>query len=323
MAESEVDLAFSVLPPRLRRRIDLAFDSALSSSQQESLPSTPSRKRRRLNDAPVGGGFVREDENDLLSAPGGFIIEDAEPGGYIAEDHSDGRVSAAETDESGAHPIKVGSHIPLSLIPTALQLLDLQPDDEDVLAVFRNAASGWGGSAEHSANQEQFVGRKDWRAVCAALLDTGDLHTTNNDDDNGEDMRYSRDESLNSEDEYQVPDEISDSATSNGASDDDYQELSAQPRSNRSRKGVSAAVKSKSSRKISKTAAALPDSDVNEEVAPSKRVTPRQRAECRRTFSLFFPDVPDESLDRQKLMIKDVTRVAALLKEKITAEEVS
>ena len=33
--------------------------------------------------------------------------------------------------------------IPLSSILKVLQSLDLPPDDEEVLAVFRNAASGW------------------------------------------------------------------------------------------------------------------------------------------------------------------------------------
>ena len=46
------------------------------------------------------------------------------------------------------------------------------------------------------------------------------------------------------------------------------------------------------------------------------------RQDLRHTFALFFPDVSDDKLDTQRIMIKDIVRVAALLKEKITAEEV-
>ena len=66
--------------------------------------------------------------------------------------------------------------IPFSAIPSALQALDLQPDDEDVLAVFRNAATGWENKGGSEDDAHLLVGRKDWRAVCAALLDVGDGH---------------------------------------------------------------------------------------------------------------------------------------------------
>jgi hypothetical protein len=55
----------------------------------------------------------------------------------------------------------------------------------------------------------------------------------------------------------------------------------------------------------------------------ASQLSAKQKAECREDFARFFPDVPDAELDRQKIMIKDVTRVANLLKEKIKAEEVS
>jgi hypothetical protein len=55
----------------------------------------------------------------------------------------------------------------------------------------------------------------------------------------------------------------------------------------------------------------------------ASQLSTKQKAECREDFARFFPDVPDTELDRQKIMIKDVTRVANLLKEKIKAEEVS
>ena len=61
------------------------------------------------------------------------------------------------------------------------------------------------------------------------------------------------------------------------------------------------------------------DEDAREAV---QRISPRQKKECRRMYALFFPDVEDKDLDSRRLMIKDITRVAKVLKEKITVEEV-
>jgi hypothetical protein len=55
------------------------------------------------------------------------------------------------------------------------------------------------------------------------------------------------------------------------------------------------------------------------------KLTARQTLECRRAFALFFPDIVDlnsEKLDRKKIMIQDISRVATLLKEKIKADEI-
>ena len=62
----------------------------------------------------------------------------------------------------------------LLTILSALQLLDLPPDDEQVLAVFPNAASGWGGSDRNTADEDALgVLRKDFFAVCAILFKPG------------------------------------------------------------------------------------------------------------------------------------------------------
>jgi len=53
-----------------------------------------------------------------------------------------------------------------------------------------------------------------------------------------------------------------------------------------------------------------------------KRITRQQKQDCRVAFSLFFPSIPDSSLDQQRISIKDIDRVAKLLKEKIKAEEI-
>ncbi|KAJ3489660.1 hypothetical protein NLI96_g1974 [Meripilus lineatus] len=297
MEEAEVDLAFSILPLAIQRRIDSAFDNAQSTNDQPE--DGPRRKKRRLDDSSTNDMSSARPMNDVV--PGGFIIEDPQPGGFVVEDPSDEEVDLTAMQSHGEH-----SQIPLSLIPTALQILDLQPDDEDVLAVFRNAASGWEGPNSQQAGQEQFVSRKDWRAVCAALLDNSDANLISDDGD-GE-----------SADEYQDPHGLSESSRDSSVSDDDYQETSYAPStSRRSRKGKA---KAKSTRKLSNAASAVPE--VGHASKGILKPTARQRLECRRTFSLFFPDVDDDQLDRQKIMIKDITRVASLLKEKITAEEI-
>ncbi|CAE7182024.1 unnamed protein product [Rhizoctonia solani] len=71
--------------------------------------------------------------------------------------------------------------IPLSMVPTGLQMLDLPPDDEDVMNVFRNAATGWEsrpGVRRRDSDDQMIVDKDtglsvsqvDWRAVCAVLL---------------------------------------------------------------------------------------------------------------------------------------------------------
>ena len=51
-------------------------------------------------------------------------------------------------------------------------------------------------------------------------------------------------------------------------------------------------------------------------------LTNRQRRDSLAAFSLFFPDVAPEELPKQRIMIKDIVRVAKLLKEKINADDV-
>lgn len=186
----------------------------------------------------------------------------------------------------------VVDNISLSTIPDALQLLDLQPDDKEVLAVFRNAASGWGAKND----QEGLVSRKDWRAVCAVLLEG---RGEEEDLEEPPDAQYSGAEESEADHESDAYNE-----QSGTDSDDDYMEdgsLAARsPSKRRTRKGQ------------------LPS---DEEDGP-RTLTARQKHECRRAFSMFFPDVSGEQLDKQKLMIKDITRVAQLLNEKLKAEDV-
>ncbi|KAG9054305.1 hypothetical protein FS842_005518 [Serendipita sp. 407] len=276
------------IPKHLIRRIDRAFDTVLRSPQQQTYDTdelvAPRTVRRRRgepattakNDGDSGGGFIPD------SPPaGGFLIDDD-----IEVDQS--------TDE--ANPPAVANHLPLGLVPAALQLLDLPPADEEIMQVFRNAAGGWGGS-----NDAQSVSRKDFRSVCGILLadqmddspipsdrEAKEPEPTDDADEGGGDS---------TEDEYDDPDEFSDEDDS----EDEYLKKSNQ----------------KPTKK--KTASKR---NVQESSTGQRSLTRRQKAACRDAFALFFPDVPDEDLESQRVGIKDIVRVSGLLKEKITAEEV-
>lgn len=130
---------FDALPSPIQRRIDSAFTQIINaaSNTHESF-----RKKRKLNTSP---------ENSA----GGFLVE----------------VSDEEEDES------LDDTIPFSFIPSALQILDLSPDDDEVLQVFRSAADGWSNTMQaysSSGNEGGKVSRKDWRAVCSVLMSSGD-----------------------------------------------------------------------------------------------------------------------------------------------------
>ena len=282
----------------------------------------------------------------------------------------------------------IQDHIPFTQIPTALSLLNLPPD-EQVLAVFRNAASGWSRmdvNIEGQDEQQGVVSRKDFQAICAALLDSHEgesegfvVEGTNVPEGGGfliDDTNISEgggfliDDTNISEgggflidntnipegggfliDNTNVPEgggflvedtetlsrtrrstrfrgshidgEESDftpesegegykdpySESEEETSADEYVEVPSTRRSNRSLKFKT---------KLSS------DSDDSEEEDPtSKPLSPHQHKDARLAFALFFPDVPSSDLEKQRIMIKDIDRVAKLLKEKLKAEEVS
>ena len=265
-ADNEDDPSFMALSARLRHRIDRAFDSVVSSGTQ---------LRQSSFEVPAGGFIIEETE----SGPSQY-----EAGGFIVEDPS--------SKSFGAQ-----SHIPLSEIPRALNLLDLFPDD-DIMGVFKNAATGWG--AQNAYNDG--VGRKDWRAVCAALLE-GE-HGDGSDEENAvadEDIEMGADSGPDS-DEYQMEELSGDTEE---ASSDEYEESNAATRAKKSQKPVPRGTPTKSR-----------ETDI------SKQLSESQKAQCRQEFSRFFPHISDNELDRQRIMIKDITRVADLLKENLKTEEV-
>ncbi|KAI0793998.1 hypothetical protein C8Q74DRAFT_1347097 [Fomes fomentarius] len=321
----DYDSTFHRLPPALKQRIDRAFDVAIDSPPH---PFRHPRKRRRL-------------DQDVEKQHGGFIVDDIPAGGFLPEDFApeeDGFVQEESSAPGGFIPDDLGqdgdkAHIPMSLIPSALQLLDLPPNDEDALSVFRNAASGWGQSSRNAQSashdsEDPLVSRKDWRAVCTALLDTG---ATSDDVDMADaSMPVSGDDG-------DVAEEVSDSAEeyiqSSGSdiesgddSDSDYQEGGFVRASRPSKTSAKVARTSSSAAQTRRTRTereSLPSSstDSGEDSVNPHRLTARQRKECRAAFALFFPNMADKDLEKQRIGIKNVTRVAELLKEKISAEE--
>ena len=326
MGGEDDDGGYSALAPSAQRRIDDAFDST-------ALSSRPSSRRRNLDhDHPsprphpasilsvtisnqaLSGGFLLDNPSP---AAGGFLHDDstsAPPGCFLPDlsisQHSDPGQDGAPT------------HIPLFLIPTALHILDLQPDD-DVLSVFHNAASGWTREPTSNDSQDDLVSRRDWRAVCAALLDTdlaqddvdGALSSTS------DAVTTSIEEPSDSGEEYVQPGSDWDMEEDQG-SDDDYHEGGFLRTKRSAIKNTSGAV-SKSSRGRGRKPGAVSSEDGNEKSETEGGLNAQQKKECRAVFALFFPDARDESLDKARIQTKDITRVAALIKEKLSTEEVS
>lgn len=291
---------FEVLSRALQIQIDEAFDAARNSNQSIGLSSV---KRSKWN-AELPGGF----DTDTPDPPGGFIP-----------------FKTNETEPSN------DDLIPLSLIPSALQLLDFPPDDEEVLQVFHNAAGGWSDAPQtddlsivSDKEQGRTVARKDWRAVCAViisdrkdedvaggfLIDEEQVTLTGRGRGNPLQEEGTEDE----EDEYDESDngayqESSLSSLSSGhASDSESDGYIGEPSSSKA--------KSKSRGRKSKCTSTS---------IPSGTPTLRQKRASLDAFALFFPSpVPltDADLITKRLMFKDIVRVADILKEKIKAEEV-
>ena len=293
----------------LQQRIDNAFYDA------QSRPS---------HDA---GGFLLDDN------PGGFLLDD-NPGGFLPPSPSNFGQESGHRPEQDERP----SYIPLSRIPHALQLLDLSPDDEQVLAVFRSAASGWedeppsrqtahrrqhGPTATSEDNDvtEGRVSLRDWRAVCAALMDDGGDEDQDEDVRDGSAVDDNDDENLNVTGEYSSP-ELEESS---GESSDEYRITEAKSRK-RSRKPAAAtgqrAGATRKTRAKGKTPSAAMRQRSPLSPSTSAEITPRQRRESLQAFLLFFPGVPEEVAKRRRLGVREVNAAATVLNEKIKTEEV-
>lgn len=306
--DQHVDPSFSALPSSLKQRIDKALDKVVSRDIANN-SERPLRWKRQTSD-----------ELSMAIEPGGFIVEEQDHGFDLTPPSMD------DPMRDRAEPYTA---IPFRLIPQALQLLDLQPDDEDVLEVFKNAASGWENTTgvhriDEDHDDNLVVSRRDWRAVCAALLDNHASHVDDEDVDADADERMGDvQEDAESDLSDLSEEEYVDSAAEDDADDDsgdEYQEGGFVRSKPRAKVGTRGRSNSQPKAGRSRNTPHIISSD--DDTEPTGRVTARQKAECRRTFALFFPGVSDLELDHKRIMIRDVARVAGMLNEKISTEEV-
>ncbi|KZT61713.1 hypothetical protein CALCODRAFT_349222 [Calocera cornea HHB12733] len=318
------DLA--ALPQHLRDEIDAAFDrvaAASASSSRDDDGSARQRKRRKLNRMPpageeTGGGFMvdMEGAEDGPSAGGFLPDEPISAGGFLTIDQAGGFLPSSPVP---AHP--EATHIPLSLIPRALKLLRLQPDDDVVLATFREAATGWGGSE----GGEHGVSREDWRAVCAVLVGGRECAAGEAGEEAGgfdpDDLESSLTE--DEEDAWQPsPSPVSDL---DADADADYAEAQRTPSSKRASKGKGRA------RETEAELSELTYADLSG----------KKRGEVREAFALFFEEAGGKGVGSgnadergkgkeraapptvtRRIGAADLARVAKMLNEKISSAEI-
>lgn len=273
---SSSDSLFLTLPLRLQRIIDEAFD----------LNTDPnSTEYKKIKAKPPN------DQNHGVGA-GGFLVENTnEP---IEDDILDRQNNPW--------------HMPLSSIPSALQLLDLPPDDLEVLSVFKNAASGWTSGSMTSLGepdpQDKYVSREDWRSVCAVLLENRTSQIS-------DDERLPRVSKSEKRQDVELDSEgyvESESGFDSGeSSSDEYMEHH-----------ISRPKRMQNQNRQSTSRPAHLPLHLNLE-----HLSSRQKETCFKTFALFFPEVPHHKLADHRIMIRDLQRVSKLLGEKIKAEEVN
>ena len=295
MVTTMVSELFHSLPRRTQRKIDSVFDSACN----KFIATSKSEEISAGGFIPEPRSFVRDGGEDGFI--GGFIREEDTDGGFLRDEPSDLGNGGFLNDDDYEQKSTVHTRMPLSLVPSALQHLDLPPDDDEVLAVFRNAATGWTSSNDNTsiANQnsgekEQFVSRDDWRSVCAVLLE--------HDAEAGVEMAESEIKFGDAADSDEYQESEAEEAEDD---DDDYIE------------GPSTStVRRRARRKEKSRSSSSPDNQPH-------KLTSRQRQTCIDAYSLFFPTAPAKELLNQRIMIKDLQRVANLLHEKLKAGDVS
>jgi hypothetical protein len=257
---------FSSLPVFKRRWIDSAFDSVAKSARSDSL-----------------------DDDDALNSG---AAETVTPGGFVASDVLAGAPSCdAQGETSGSGAL---SYIPLSAVPQALQILDIQPDDLEILSVFQKAASGWGTGSQ---GQVKVVSRDDFRSVCAVLLEGEEDPEGGDSDVDAESDEYRGSSDVENVDEDDDDDDDD---------DDDYAEDTSPKRRRKAPRSVPISSQS-------------PGSDLP---STSRGLTSRQARDCRRAFALFFPGIDETRLGEQKITSSVLARAAADLKEKLKLDDV-
>ncbi|QRV81857.1 hypothetical protein RhiJN_09872 [Ceratobasidium sp. AG-Ba] len=318
------DDEFWSLKPSLRRAIDTAFLKLVKLGNETD--KGPARKKQRT-------GQDKEDGR------GGFV-----------QDGSDRDSDHDQEDEP---------NIPLALVPTGLQMLDLPPDDPEVLTVFRNAATGWEdvrakprAGAEEPVDRDAglLVSKDDWRAVCSVLLGqaqeeeaagtaTGRQATsTPSRAATGEGRRQTRSQGKakaklpepgpdSDEGGGFVPDRDEDEEAGGfeleeeeaGSDSDRYSEPDED-------EGEDSASEFGDRRRTRRARKAEDDDEGIELEADDLplALTERQKREARMAFALFFPDMDpnDPRLDTKKIGIREVGEAAKALKEKLSTEDI-
>ncbi|KAJ7157990.1 hypothetical protein C8R43DRAFT_882751 [Mycena crocata] len=253
------------------------------SSTNDSFSALPQYLQRRIDEA--FDDSIPSNATNPADSGGGFV---ADSGGFLPEENS---------------------QIPLLEIPTALQRLDLQPDDEQVLVVFKNAAAGWKSStnqAEEIGDVETlFVSRDDWRSVCAVLLEHYAEEYAESDGAAVADQLMA-DSGDDEEDEYQEPEDDAESASDD--EDDEYTEAAQSTSRRRSARGKRRAKSSS------------PSDDASD--SPPKKLTARQTKTCLETYALFFPSASPSELPTKRIGIKDLQQLTKLIGDKLKGEEI-
>ncbi|KAK7035658.1 hypothetical protein R3P38DRAFT_3350758 [Favolaschia claudopus] len=240
----------------------------------DSFAILPEYLQRRIDKA--FDSCIPSKESTSTDSGGGFIC-----GGFLVEE------------------LEPASQIPLSAIPEALQQLDLPPDDEQVLQVFKNAASGW----QLAANHSEAAGSGDGEHV---LLE----HRAEEYEDSDEMDVDAAAEQVDDFDEEAAP-------------DDEYEENEEQEEDSDSDEYVDES-RSKSRRSVrsKKTRRRTPSSDSSDSLSTPKKPTPRQKKTCLDTYALFFPDVSEADLPDQRVTMGDIQRLSKLIGDKLKAEEI-
>lgn len=255
------EAAFAALPKTLQAKIDDAFNS--------QSPQTVSETCSPFADAEAGGG--------------GFLVEDA------------------VVDEAQGNKTIASACISLASIPAALELLELPPDDRQILAVFRDAAESdhEDDSDEHGADdgKELTVSRGQWRAVCAVLLEGSSPSPSQSESGDDSEPYVASDDSDRQDqgqDKYQYDDD-------DDAGDDSDGEYTGHAAS------ASKLAKSSKGTKWSKKPSALRNSQASLDA-----------------FALFFPSIPRDSdvLKEKKIMLKDLQAAMKRAGDKYKGDEV-
>ena len=186
------------------------------------------------------------------------------------------------------------------------------------------------------------MSRKDFRAVCAVLLEAeaeAETHSSSTiptqipegggfliEDDDDKDEEMDEGELTPDSDLYQDPSDLD----SDDGSADEYIDS---PSRHQGKLSTASRAKFKGKGK-----ARVPASDSDSSTpadhseTKTKTATPHQKREARLAFALFFPPdsksndaggSDDDKLAQQRLTAQDLTRVAGVLKEKISVEEVN